>query len=199
MSYRLRASDLEYVNNTATMFAEHPTGFRSWFPIETIPLTDKVKWYTLTRIVAPARSNDGSTYVGVRTARTECESPIIWTRYKLEWTITEVEAAQRNGVPLQADDTRVALQQMNRQLAQLILQGVDWPDAIAGCAEAGTDLEATCAGFLWGTADMAISHADAWYSTMMTGGCPGPYSWIVSTSLMGDLAQPVGTSGLSQK
>lgn len=198
MSYRLRASDLEYVHAEASMYAEHPTGFRNWFPIETIPLTDKAKWYTLNRIVQAALSNDGSTYVGVRTARTEDSAPIVWQRYKVEWTITEVEAARRNGVPLQADDFRVATSQMERKTAQLILEGLDVPDVINGLTEDGTDLGATLDAIFWGTADQAIKHADAWYTHMMNYGYPGPYNWIVSTSLMGDLKQPVGTSGLNQ-
>ena len=199
MSYRLRASDLEYVRAEASMYAEHPTGYRAWFPVETIPVTDKSKWYVLTRLIQPAMSMDGSTYVGVRTARTEDSAPIVWMRYKFEWTITEVEAARRNGVPLQADDVRVARKQMDMKIAQFILEGLDNPDTINGLTEDGTDLGATLDAIYWGTADQAIKHADAWYSHMQTYGYPGPYNWIISTSLAGDLGQPVGTSGLDQR
>ena len=197
-SYTLRARDLEFAKREASMFAERETGYKRWFPVEQIPATDKYYWYTLNRMVQPELSMDGSSYVGVRTARTEDSAPIVWMRYGFNWGYTEIEAAQRNNIPLKADDIRVSLHQMRLKIGQLILEGLDWPDVINGATEDGTDLGATLDAVMWGTADQAILHADVAYTHMQTYNHSGPYNWIVSSSLMGDLAQPVSSSGEPQ-
>jgi hypothetical protein len=195
-SYKLRAADLDAVRKQASMYAELKPGYRSWFPIETIPRAVTSKWYQLTRTVAPLASMDGSSYVGVRTARTEDSAPIFWLRYKFHWDITEVESATRAGVPLRADDAMVALQQMDNKLSQYIINGMDYPDVINGLTEDGTS-NATAA--VVGTADNFITHALAGGNHLLTHGFRGPYHWIVSDTVAQYLGLPLGAGGgLSQ-
>jgi len=195
MSYKLRAADLDALRKEASMYAELKPGYRSWFPIETIPRAVTSKWYTLNRVQTPAITMDGSEYVGVRTARTECSAPIIWMRYKFHWDITEVESAQRNNVPLKADDAMVALQNMDNKIEQLIIEGLDNPDVINGLTENGTDLGATLDATMVGTADSFITHATTAYNHLLTNGYSGPYHWIVSDTIAQYLGLPLGAGG----
>jgi hypothetical protein len=177
------------------MYAELKPGYRSWFPIETIPRSVTSKWYTLNRVVTPAISMDGSDYVGVRTARTEDSAPVFWMRYKFHWDITEVESAQRAGVPLKADDAMVALQQIDNKIMQVIINGLDFPDTINGLTEDGTDLGATLDATMVGTADSFITHASTAYNHLLTNGFRGPYNWIVSDTVAQYLGLPLGAGG----
>jgi hypothetical protein len=177
------------------MYAELKPGYRSWFPIETIPRSVTSKWYTLNRVITPAISMDGSDYVGVRTARTEDSAPVFWMRYKFHWDITEVESAQRAGVPLKADDAMVALQQIDNKIMQVIINGLDYPDTINGLTEDGTDLGATLDATVVGTADSFITHASTAYNHLLTNGFRGPYNWIVSDTVAQYLGLPLGAGG----
>jgi hypothetical protein len=198
-AYTLRAADLEYVRKQASMYAELKPGYRSWFPIETIPKTDVSKWYTLNRVVTPAITRDGSEYVGVRTARTEDSAPIIWMRYKFHWPITEVEAAQRNGIPLRADDAMVGLQQIDNKIMQMIIDGLDYPDTINGLTEDGTDLGATLDTTMVGTAGSFVTHAATAYNHLLTtGAVRPPYEFIVSDTIAQYLLLHLD-GGVSQK
>jgi hypothetical protein len=198
-SYKLRAADLDVVRKQASMYAELKPGYRSWFPIETIPRGVLSKWYTLAKVVAPAISMDGADYVGVRTARTEDSAPIFWQRYKFHWDITEVESAQRAGVPLRADDVMVCLQQMDNKIEQIIINGLDYPDTINGLTEDGTDLGATLDTTMVGTADAFITHASTAYNHLLTNGFRPPYNFIVSDTIAQYLGLSLGgASGVSQ-
>lgn len=191
-SYKLRAADLDAVRKQASMYAELKPGYRSWFPIETIPRSVTSKWYQLTRVPTPQISMDGSDYVGVRTARTEDSAPVIWMRYKFHWDITEVESAQRNGVPLKADDAMVCLQQIDNKISQLIIEGIDRPDVINGLTEDGTiNANAT----LIGAADGFITQAAVAYNHLLTSGFGGPYNWIMSDTVAQYLGLPLGAGG----
>lgn len=194
-SYRLRSADLEYVRKAASNYAQLDTGVRSWMPIETIPRAYTSKWYTLEEIPAPALSLDGADYMGVRTARLEGSNPLLFMRYKFSWDITEVEAARRANVPLAADEATVALRMMNDKIAQMCLEGLDWPDVISGATEVGTDLGATLDLTVVGTADAFITHAATAYNHMITSGFRGPYNWIVSDTIAQYLGLPLGAGG----
>jgi hypothetical protein len=135
---------------------------------------------------------DGSDYVGVRTARTEDSAPVIWMRYKFHWDITEVESAQRNGVPLRADDAMVALQQIDNKISQLIIEGIDRPDTINGITE---DCTNTADATLVGAADGFITHASVAYNSLLTAGFGGPYNWVVSDGIAQYLGLPLGAGG----
>jgi uncharacterized linocin/CFP29 family protein len=198
-AYRLRPADLTNVRKEAEMYKEHPTGYRQWMPIETIPRSITSKWYSLARVVTPVLSMDGSDYVGVRTARTEDSAPVIWMRYKFHWDITEVEAAQKAGVPLKSDDARVALKQIDNKIAQLIINGLDYPDTINGLTEDGTDLGGGLDTTYVGVADDFIDHAIVGYNHLLTNGYRGPYHFIVSDTISQFLYIPVtGSHGITQ-
>jgi len=198
VAYTLRARDLEYARKAASMFAERPTGYKSWFPVETIPPTDIYYWYLLSRMVQPVLSMDGASYVGVRTARVEDSAPIIWMRYGFQWGYTEIEAAQRTGIPLKADDINVALHNMRLKIGQLILEGIDTPDVINGLTEDGTDLGATLDAILWASADQAQIHAQTAVAHMNTYNHTGPFNWIVSSGIIQYLGKPLSSSGEPQ-
>ena len=193
-SYKLRGADLEYVKAAASAYAHLDTGVRSWMPIETIPRSHVSKWYTLEEIPGPALSITGGDYMGVRTARLEGENPLVFMRYKFHWDITEVEAAQRAGVPLKADDSLIALRHINDKIAQMTLEGLDWPEPISGATEVGTDLNATTADVV-GTADNFIAHAGTIYNHFLSNNLRGPYNWIVSSSVARYLGLPLGAGG----
>lgn len=191
-SYKLRGADLDTLRKEATMYTELAPGYRSWFPTETIPRAVTSKWYKLERIQTPAVSMDGSDYVGVRTARTEDSAPIFWLRFKFHWTITEVEAAQKAGVPLRADDAMVALRTIDNKLQQYIINGMDHPDVINGLTEDGTNnADAT----LVGAADGFITHAAVAYNHLLTSGYRPPYKWLVSDGIAQYLTLPLGAGG----
>jgi len=194
-SYRLRSADLEYVRAAASKYAQLDTGVRSWMPIETIPRAYTSKWYTLEEVPAPAVSLDGADYIGMRTARLEGSNPLVFMRYKFSWDITEVEAARRAGIPLQADDATIALRMINDKIAQMCIEGLDWPDVIQGVTEAGTDLGGTLDATLWATADSAITHASTAYNSAITNGHRGPYHFIVSDGIAQYLGLPLGAGG----
>ena len=194
-SYKLRGADLEYVRAAASAYAHLDTGIRSWMPIETIPRSMVSKHYVLTDIPGPAVSITGGDYIGVRTARTEAESPLVFMRYKFHWDITEVEAAQRAGVPLKADDAMIALRHINDKIAQMTLEGLDWPEVVSGATERGTDLGATLDGTMVGTADSFIEHAMTAYNHFITNGLRGPYNWLVSDTIAQYLGFPLGAGG----
>lgn len=194
-SYRLRSADLEAVRKTASKYAQLDTGVRAWMPIETIPRAYTSKWYTLEEVPAPAVSLDGADYIGMRTARLEGSNPLVFMRYKFSWDITEVEAAQRAGVPLKADDASIALRMLNDKIAQMVIEGLDWPDVVNGATEDGTDLGATLDATLVGTADSFITHASTAYNHMLTNGFRGPYNWIVSDGIAQYLGLPLGAGG----
>ena len=193
-SYKLRGADLEYVRAAASAYAHLDTGVRTWMPIETIPRAMVSKHYTLEEIPGPAVSITGGDYMGVRTARLEGESPLVFMRYKFHWDITEVEAAQRAGVPLKADDATIALRHINDKIAQMVLEGLDWPEVVSGSTEVGTDLNATTAAVV-GTADNFITHAAVIYNHFITNNFRGPYNWIVSASVARYLGLPLGAGG----
>ena len=195
-SYKLRSADLDALRTQASMYAELKPGYRSWFPIENIPRSVTSKWYQLTRTVAPQISMDGSDYVGIRTARTEDSAPVIWMRYKFHWDITEVEAAQRNGVPLRADDAMVALRQMDNKIQQVIINGLDFPDTINGLTEDGTN---TADATLVGAADGFITHASVAYNHLITNGYSPPFNWLVSDGISQYLGLPLGAGGGSSQ
>jgi len=194
-SYKLRAADLDVLRTQASMYAQLATGYRSWMPIETIPRGVLSKWYTLEEIPAPAVSLDGADYMGVRTARLEGSNPIMYMRYKFHWDQNEVDAARRNGVPLQADDAMVAMRMIDDKIAQMIIEGIDWPDVINGATEVGTDLGATLDATMVGTADSFITHASTAYNHLLTNGFRGPYNWIVSDTVAQYLGLPLGAGG----
>lgn len=195
VSYRLRSADLDYVRLAASKYAQLDTGVRAWMPVETIPRAYTSKWYTLEEVPAPAVSLDGADYIGMRTARLEGSNPLVFMRYKFSWDITEYEAARRAGVPLPADDAAIALRMINDKIAQMVIEGLDWPDVINGATEDGTDLGATLDATLWATADSAITHASTAYNHMITSGFRGPYNWIVSDGLAQYLGLPLGAGG----
>ena len=194
-SYKLRGADLEYVMATAAAYAHLDTGVRSWMPIQTIPRSMVSKHYYLNNIPGPALSITGGDYIGVRTARTEAESPLVFMRYKFHWDVTEVEAAQRAGVPLQADDATIALRHINDKIAQMCLEGLDWPEVVSGATERGTDLGATLDATMVATADSFITHASTAYNHFITSGLRGPYNWIVADTQAQYLGLPLGAGG----
>ena len=194
-SSRLRSVDLDALRREASAYAQLDTGYRSWMPIETIPRAITSKWYTLATIPGPAISVDGADYEGVRTARTEDSAPIVWLRYKFHWDITEVESAQRNNVPLKADDAMIALRMIDDKIAQIIIEGLDVPDVINGATEDGTDLGATLDTTVVGTADAFITHASTAYNHLLTSGFRPPYQWIMSDTVAQYLGLPLGAGG----
>ena len=194
-SYKLRGADLEYVKAAASMYAHLDTGVRSYMPIETIPRSHVSKWYTLEEIPGPALSITGGDYMGVRTARLEGENPLVFMRYKFHWDITEVEAAQRAGVPLKADDASIALRHINDKIGQMVIEGLDWPEPISGATEVGTDLGATLDATMVATADSFITHASTAYNHMITNGFRGPYNWLVCKQQAQYLGLPLGAGG----
>jgi hypothetical protein len=194
-SYKLRAADLDYVRKAASAYAHLDTGVRTWMPIETIPRAYTSKWYTLEEIPGPALSVDGADYIGVRTARLEGSNPLLYMRYKFHWDQTEVEAATRAGVPLKADDALIALRHMNDKIAQMVIEGLDWPDVIQGATEVGTDLGGTLDATMVATADSFITHASTLYNHFITNGFRGPYNWIVSDGIAEYLGLPLGAGG----
>jgi len=194
-SYRLRSADLEYVRQTASMYAQLDTSYRTIFPVETIPRCTTSKWYTLTNIPGPAISVEGEDYEGVRAARTEGSNPVVWLRYKFHWTITEVEAAQRAGQPLKADDARVGLRMIHDKIAQIAIEGLDVPDVISGITETGTDLGATLDATMVGTADSFITHALTGANHLLTNGFRGPYHMVVSDTVAQYLGLPLSAGG----
>jgi len=198
-SYKLRGADLEYVKAAASAYAHLDTGVRSWMPIETIPRAYTSKWYTLEEIPGPAVSVDGADYMGVRTARLEGSNPLLYMRYKFHWDQTEVDAAVRGGIPLKADDAVIALRHINDKIAQMCLEGLDWPDVISGATETGTDLGAGLDTTMWATADSAITHASTIYNHFITNGFRGPYNWIVGDTLAQYLGLPLGAGGGSSQ
>ncbi len=193
-SYKLRQADLEYVKSAASMFKGLDTGVRSWMPIEPIPRADLSKWYTLEEIPGPAISISGGDYMGVRTARAEGSNPLIYMRYKFHWDQNEVDSARRAGVPLQADDAKVALRSINNKIAQMVLEGLDWPEVISGATEVGTDLIGSTAAVV-GTADNYITHASAIYNHFLSNDLRGPYHWIVGSTVARYLGLPLGAGG----
>jgi hypothetical protein len=198
-SYKLRSADLDNVRKVASKYAQLDTGYRSWMPVETISRAYTSKWYTLEEIPAPALSVDGADYMGVRTARLEGSNPLLFMRYKFHWDITEVEAARRNGIPLQSDDAEIALRMINDKIAQMAIEGLDWPDVISGATEVGTDLGGTLDLTVVGTADAFITHAATAYNHMITNGFRGPYHWIVSDGIAQYLGLPLGAGGGSSQ
>ena len=199
-SYRLRPADLEHVQTVAEAYAHLETGYRSWMPIQTIPRSMTSKFYTLENIPGPALSISGADYMGVRTARTEGENPLVFMRYKFHWDITEVEAAKRAGVPLQADDVKIGLRHIHDKIAQMILEGLDWPEVINGATEDGTDIGAGLDTTYVGTQGSFSTHARAAYNHMVTNGHRGPYKLVVGDSIRPFLylPQPNG-HGLNQE
>ena len=191
-SYKLRGADLEYVRAGAAAYAHLDTGYRSWMPIETIPRALISKFYSLEEIPGPSLSIDGADFTMVRSARLERSNPMMFMRYKFAWDVTEVEAAQRAGVPLKADDALIALRHINLKIAQMCNEGLDWPDVINGFTEDGTNV-ATAA--VVGTADNFITHASAAYNHMITNGFRGPYHWLVSDGVAQYLGLPLGAGG----
>ena len=199
-STRLRPADLEYVRKECDIWKQLDTGYRSWMPIETIPRALDSKFYTLEEIPGPALSISGADYMGVRTARLEDESPLVFMRYKLHWDITEVEAAQRAGVPLKADGVKVALRSINDKIAQMVLEGLDWPEVVSGASEVGTDLGAGLDTTYVGTPGQFTLHAQTIYHHMLSNGYRGPYNLIVSDTIRPFLYLPQpGGHGLNQE
>ena len=195
VSYRIRGADLEAVRQTASMYAQLDTSYRTIFPVENIPRSLTSKWYTLANIPGPAISVDGGDYEGVRTARTEGSNPVVWLRYKFHWTITEVEAAQKAGIPLKADDVRVGLRMIHDKIAQIAIEGLDFPDVISGITETGTDLGATLDATMVGTADSFITHALTGANHLLTNGFRGPYHMVVSDTIAQYLGLPLSAGG----
>lgn len=194
-SYKIRQADLEAIRTVASKYAQLDTGYRSWMPVETIPRSVLSKWYTLEEIPAPALSVDGADYMSVRTARLEGESPLLFMRYKFHWDITEVEAAQKAGVPLKADDAAIALRMIDDKIAQMAIEGIDIPDVIQGATERGTDLGAGLDTTVVATADAFIAHASAAYNHFITNGFRPPFNWIVSDGVSEHLGLPLGAGG----
>jgi len=190
---------LEYVQATASDPAEIKTGYRAWMPIQTIPPTTKAYWYYLNKVQEPSISMDGKSWTGVRTARVEGSNPIVYMRYGFEWDYVEIEAARRQGVPLQADDVRMAKQQLDNKIAQFIIEGLDVPDAISGLTETGTDLGAggavTLDTVLWNTADQALIHAGVIENHFRTNGITGPFNWVLGTKCGYALDIPLANGG----
>ena len=182
-AFTLTPRMLEYVKPVAAGPLEHKTGYRAWFPTEPIPAAVKSYWYYLAKVQEPAVSGDGKAWTGVRTARIEGSNPIVWMRYGFEWDFTEIAAAQRQNVPLKADDAAMAMQNLNNKIAQLIIEGIDIPQPISGLTETGTDLGATLDAVLWSTADQAYIHGTTIKNHFVTNGVEGPFNWITGTKL----------------
>ena len=181
--YTLTPRMLEYVKPIATDALELLTGYRSWFPTEPIPASVRSYWYYLAKVQEPSISMDGKSWTGVRTARVEGSNPIVFMRYGFEWDFTEIQAASRNNVPLQADDARMAMHNLNNKIAQLIIEGLDIPDVIPGLTETGTDLGATLDAVVVGTADQLYIHGTTLKNHFVTNGVEGPYNWILGTKI----------------
>ena len=198
-AYTLTPRMLEYVKPIATDALELLTGYRSWFPTEPIPATNKSYWYYLAKVQEPSISMDGKSWTGVRTARVEGSNPIVFMRYGFEWDFTEIQAAANNNVPLQADDTRMAMHNLQNKIAQFIITGLDVPDVISGVTETGTDLGATLDTVMWSTADQALIHAATVKNHFITNGVEGPYNWILGTKLDTALDLPMANGGPLQR
>ena len=181
--YTLTPRMLEYVKPIAAGALEYKTGYRNWFPTESIPAAEKSYWYYLAKVQEPAISGDGKAWTGVRTARVEGSNPIVFMRYGFEWDFTEIESARRNNVPLQADDASEAMRQLNNKISQLILEGLDIPQPISGLTETGTDLGAGLDATLVATADSLYTHAIAVKNHFVTNDVVGPWHWILGTKI----------------
>lgn len=193
-SYRLRAQDVTYYRKAAADYRERPTGYRAQVPIELIPTSYISKWYVLTNPVGPKLSREGRASAGVAVSRTEDEAKVVFMRSDFQIPYTEAASAQRNGIPLQADIAKRALANVHNKIGQMIYTGLDQPYVINGMTEDGTDLGGTLDAVLWGTAGEAIDHADALFSHFQTYGYgDGPFKWMCTTSLSGDLKQPYST------
>jgi hypothetical protein len=184
-SYRLRAEDVTYIRKAATDYNERPVGYRANLPIETIPAAYISKWYVLTNPVGPALSREGRETINVMVSRTEDEAKVVTMRSGFEIPSTEVQSAQRAGVPLAADQVTRQLANMNNKIAQMCYIGLDQPFVINGMIEDGTD---AAQAELWGTAGEAVKHMDTYWSHMQTyNHGDGPFGLMCSTSLSGDL------------
>lgn len=197
--YTLTSRMLEYVKPVATDALELLTGYNRWFPIEPIPATNKSYWYYLAKVQEPSLSMDGKSWTGVRTARVEGSNPIVYMRYGFEWDYVELESARRNNIPLQADDTRMAMHNLRNKIAQFIITGLDVPDVISGLTETGTDLGATLDTVMWSTADQALIHAATLKNHFITNGVEGPYNWVLGTKLDTALDLPMANGGPLQR
>lgn len=198
-AYTLTPRMLEYVKPIATDALELLTGYRRWFPTEPIPAAVKSYWYYLAKVQEPALSMDGKAWTGVRTSRVEGSNPIVHMRYGFEWDYVELESARRNGIPLQADDSRMAMHNLNNKIGQFIIEGLDVPDVISGITETGTDLGATLDAVMWSTADQAAIHAATLKNHFVTNGVEGPYNWIIGTKLDTALDLPLANGGGPQR
>ena len=197
--YTMTARMLEYVEKVASDPAELTTGYRAWFPTQQIPATNKSYWYYLAKVQEPAISGDGKAWTGVRTARVEGSNPIVFLRYGFEWDYTEIEAARRQGVPLQADDARMAKMQIDNKIAQIIIEGLDKPVAISGITETGTDVGGSLDATYVATADKLIDHAIILKNHFVTNGIKGPYNWITGTKIDRYFDLPMANGGGSQR
>lgn len=190
MSYRLRAQDVTHYRAAAADYRERPTGYRNYIPIEEISSSYISTWYTLTNPIGPALSREGRDTVSVAVSRTEDEAKVVYMRSNIDIPYTEVVSAQKANVPLMADNVQRQLANMHNKIGQMIFTGLDQPFIINGMTEDGTDLGGNLDAVYTATAGEFLDHAGEWWSHMQTYNYLPPYSWILSTSLSGDMKLP---------
>lgn len=187
--YRLRNEEVTLVNKTASMYAEAPTTYRSWCPIKTVDTAYYIKDYVLNRFEDPEASREGARSAGVATGRTEYETDMVFFKYKFEFPAVEVASARRNGVPLQTDNIRVGMSQINLAIERLIYQGMDDPIAINGMLDDGEDVDAGLDDDKWDTIGEPCEHVLQGFTDLTANYFYPPYTMILSWNLAAGFAQ----------
>jgi len=188
MTTILTSEEVAFIQKQASMYAGFGADYRRWCPIVTIPEAYVAKHYVLERFEAPALSKTGQLSMGVTTARTEGEAKLVWMSYSFEYLNQDLEIARRAGVPLESDDLRIGMGNMDLLIEQLILQGLSNPIAINGMMDSGEDVNDGLDDDYWNTVGEPVDHILSAYTDLLDNGFPPPYIFIGSWNLAPGLA-----------
>jgi len=183
-SYRLTTADTNLILSDPRIYAELPTDL-SFCPTQQIPDAFDVLDYELNKFEAPAGSQYGQFAVGVQTSKKETTRPIMSFRYKFEFNKSELAIARRNNYDMIVANLNVGMQHMNRQIAQLLIQGNVEQETILGMIDVGEDMnDATAIAADWEDAGGPIVYANASMAELLANEYPPPYHWILSWNLL---------------
>jgi hypothetical protein len=199
-SYRLTANEVKAILTTADMYIEQESNYTNWAPIRTCPVASTNEWYVLTRFEVPRGSEDGRDFVEVATTRTSATANQMSYTYKFVLPYNDVEMARNTGVPIWAENLKVAAKQMDFNISHLIIEGShSWdPVSINGLRAGGTDTNAGLDGSAWDTVTKPEIHAAAGFGDLNTAGYRPPYTWVLSVNLEPGIRKKYGAGDPNQ-
>jgi hypothetical protein len=130
----------------------------------------------------------------VRTTREASSANVTSFVYTFEIPRVEVAMAQAAGVPIWSENVGNAVRKMNNTICNLITTGSNaWDKVdITGLYSGGTVCSTALDAVKWNTASNPITHAAAGFGDLYAAGFPGPYTWVMSSSLRPGLSTKFG-------